>query len=379
MERRQIGVLGAGMVGAAMALDLAKDNHVISFDRDLNRLEEIAKRNKEISTRQVDLTDYDSYAAWFGELDLLVIAVPGFMGYKVLEAAIACGKPIADISFFPEDARGLDQKAREKGITVVTDMGVAPGMGNLILGREDADMEVKAFECYVGGLPKLRRKPFEYKAPFSPIDVLEEYTRPARMKENGRVVVRKALSEIELMEFDRIGTLEAFNTDGLRSLLYSMPHIPDLKEKTLRYPGHASLILSLQQAGFFSNESLAGSGLTPLQATAAILLKDWKLGEEEEEFTIMQVRVKGIRDNKEITVQYDLYDEYDHATQTSSMARTTGYTCTAAASLLIRKQLTVPGIIAPEQIGSDAACFSFIMQHLKDRAVNWRRKETDGI
>ena len=112
-------------------------------------------------------------------------AVPGFMGYKTLEAVITAGKHVVDISFFPEDALELDALAKEKGVTVITDCGVAPGMSNFILGRYNAEMNVTAFECYVGGLPKERKPPFEYKAPFSPVDVIQEYIRPGKIGREG--------------------------------------------------------------------------------------------------------------------------------------------------------------------------------------------------
>ena len=174
------------------------------------------------------------------------------MGYKTLEASINCGKNIVDISFFPEDVLQLDQLAKEKGVTVITDCGVAPGMSNFIIGRYNEEMKIDALEIYVGGLPKVRKKPFQYKAPFSPADVIEEYTRPARLMENGHIIVRPALSEVEWIHFENLGTLEAFNTDGLRSLLYTMPHIKNQKEKTMRYPGHVDIIRSLKESGFFS-------------------------------------------------------------------------------------------------------------------------------
>src|SRR5690242_14483279 len=239
-----IAILGAGMVGQAIALDLTKEHTVTSFDLNASSLEELKKRNEAIKTVPADLSLFTEYSNWLSPFDIVVTAVPGFMGYKTLEAVINAGKNVVDISFFPEDALQLDALAKEKNVTAITDCGVAPGVSNLVIGRYNEIMEIESFECYVGGLPKVRKKPFEYKAPFSPIDVIEEYTRPARLKENGQIIVKPAMSEIELMDFDEVGTLEAFNTDGLRSILFTMPHIPNLKEKTLRYPGHAKLIIA---------------------------------------------------------------------------------------------------------------------------------------
>ncbi|MEO7209455.1 MAG: saccharopine dehydrogenase C-terminal domain-containing protein [Chitinophagaceae bacterium] len=371
----KIAVLGAGMVGRAMAIDLAHDYEVTSFDRSVENLQMLQAGNTKIETQEMDLADFTKYEKTFSGFDLLITAVPGFMGYAVLKAAIEAGKNVADISFFPENALDLDALAKEKNVTVITDIGVAPGMSNLILGKYNEEMDIFEFECYVGGLPKIRKKPFEYKAPFSPVDVIEEYTRPARLKENGVIVTKPALSERELMDFNEVGTLEAFNTDGLRSLLFTMEHIPTLKEKTLRYPGHIDLIIALKQAGFFNPEKidLGGQSISPLAFSSKILFDDWKLGEEEEELTIMKVFISGNKNGQPKHALYTLLDRYDPATKTSSMARTTGYTCTGAANLILKNMFTKKGVFPPELVGSDAACFEFIFQYLKDRKVMWKK------
>ncbi|HNR16739.1 MAG TPA: saccharopine dehydrogenase C-terminal domain-containing protein [Chitinophagaceae bacterium] len=366
-----IAVLGAGMVGRAIALDLAKDYSVTSFDLNKENLLALQQRNSAVQTVIADLSRFGEYKNWLSPFDIVVTAVPGFMGYKTLEAVIQAGKNVVDISFFPEDALQLDKLAKEKGVTAITDCGVAPGMSNFIIGRYNAVMKVKAIECYVGGLPKERKPPFQYKAPFSPVDVIQEYIRPARLVEKGTIVTKPALSEREIMHFDKTGELEAFNTDGLRSLLFTMDHIPDMKEKTLRYPGHIDLIMSLQQAGFFETTPLHinDTSISPLDFTSKLLVNEWKLGEEEEEFTVMKVIVKG----EDKTVEYDLYDEYDPVTKTSSMARTTGYTCTAAVNLITKGLFTEKGVFPPELIGDRKECFDFVLAYLKERNVNWKR------
>ena len=226
-----------------------------------------------IQTVAADLSRFAEYKNLLTPFDLVVTAVPGFMGYKTLEAVIDAGKNVVDISFFPEDALQLDKLAKEKNVTAITDCGVAPGVSNFIIGRYNEEMKIKSFECYVGGLPKERKPPFQYKAPFSPVDVIQEYIRPARLVENGNIVTKPALSEREIIKFDEIGELEAFNTDGLRSLIFTMNHIPDMKEKTLRYPGHIDLIIALQQAGFFETTPLRinDADISPLEFTSKLL------------------------------------------------------------------------------------------------------------
>lgn len=367
----KIAVLGAGMVGRAIALDLVKDFSVTSFDVNVANLALLNEKNERITTINTDLTAYEHYPEWFSVFDLVVTAVPGFMGFKTLEAVINTGKNVVDISFFPEDALQLDQLAKEKGVTIITDCGVAPGMSNFIIGRYNAEMKVEAFEAYVGGLPLHPQPPFNYKAPFSPVDVIQEYIRPARLVENGKIVTKPALSDRELMDFGKAGELEAFNTDGLRSLIFTMDHIPDMKEKTLRYPGHIDLIIALQQSGFFDTTPVIvnGNNISPLDFTSKLLVSEWKLGETEEEFTVMKAIVKG--EGKTIT--YDLYDQYDPLTQTSSMARTTGYTCTAAVNLITKGMFTEKGVFPPELIGDRKECFDFVLEYLKDRGVHWAK------
>lgn len=361
------------MVGRAIALDLAEKISVTSFDMSFANLSLLKSKNALVQTVTADLSQFDKYKSWLAPFDIVVTAVPGFMGYKTLEAVINAGKNVVDISFFPEDVLQLDKLAKEKGVTVITDCGVAPGMSNFIIGRYSAIMKVDSFECYVGGLPKNPKPPFYYKAPFSPVDVIQEYIRPARLVEHGKIVTKPALSEREIMDFDKAGKLEAFNTDGLRSLIYTMGHIPDMKEKTLRYPGHIDLIIALQQAGFFDEKKLeiSNTAIAPLDFTSKLLVNEWKLGDTEEEFTVMKVIIKG--DGK--TVEYSLLDYYDTASSTSSMARTTGYTCTAAVNLIIKGMFTEKGVYPPELIGDKKDCFEFVLGYLRERGVMWESTE----
>ena len=266
---------------------------------------------------------------------------------------------------------------KKNNVTAITDCGVAPGISNFILGRYNEEMKITSFSCYVGGLPIERKPPFQYKAPFSPVDVIQEYIRPARLVENGEVVTKPALSDREILMFDEIGELEAFNTDGLRSLILTMGHIPDMKEKTLRYPGHVDVIIALQQAGFFDTAPLRIKevDISPLDFTSRLLLNQWKLEPGEEEFTVMKVIVEGEVNGKPKTVQYDLLDRYDVASQTSSMARTTGYTCAAAANLLAKGMFTEKGVYPPELIGKNKDCFDFVINYLGERNVNWKKTE----
>jgi saccharopine dehydrogenase-like NADP-dependent oxidoreductase len=249
---------------------------------------------------------------------------------------------------------------------------VAPGLSNLVVGYHAARLErLTRFVCYVGGLPEVRRWPFEYKAGFSPIDVLEEYTRPARLVERGEVVVRPALSEPELLDFPEIGTLEAFNTDGLRTVI-STVRCPEMKEKTMRYPGHIELMRVLRESGFFGKQpvEVGGQMVIPLELTAALLFPLWQLDEGEADLTVMRIEVDGVEPGgRERRFVWTLLDRYDRATRTTSMARTTGYTATAAVRLLARGAWTRPGVAPPEHLGGDDTCFRSILADLAARGV----------
>ncbi len=375
MERKSVAVLGAGLVGGAIAADLHKDFEVTAVDMSHSALAKLS-RDHGIKTVRADMNDPQSLRSAAKNADIVVGALPGAMGYKMIEVLAPEKKDIVDISFFAEDPFSLDKLAAKNEITVITDCGVAPGMGNIILGYHNRRMNVQNYECYVGGLPVVREWPWEYKAVFSPIDVIEEYTRPARYVENGHTVIREALSDPELLHFEDIGTLEAWNSDGLRTLIRTM-QIPNMIEKTLRYPGCIEYLRVLREAGFFSYDEVIVKGVTvrPIDVTASLLFPKWKLKPGEEDFTVMRIIVEGDTEaGKEGPVKYewDLFDYYDKETSTISMARTTGYTCTAAVHMVAKGMFTRKGICPPEYLGEDEENFRFILKHLADRGVEYR-------
>lgn len=367
----QIIVLGAGMVGSAIARDLCSHYHVTVADIDAARLRTL-QADHPVTTITGDLSNAAVVREVVQGHDLVIGAVPGFMGFGVLQAVIEAGKPVVDISFFDEDPFALDELARARGVTAVVDCGVAPGMGNIILGHHTTHMTVDRFECMVGGLPVKRAWPYQYKAPFSPSDVIEEYTRPARQMVHGQIVVKPALSEPEMIDFEPVGTLEAFNTDGLRTLLRTLP-VPHMTEKTLRYPGHRELMHVLRETGFFAQEALDVAGVTvrPRDLTSRLLFGLWRYEAGEPDFTVARIRVSGQENGEPRQLVYHLFDRYDETTDTSSMARVTGYTCTAVAQLLLDGRFRRPGICPPEYVGSTPGCFEHVMAYLHARGVEY--------
>lgn len=366
---KKILVLGAGLVGKTIANDLAKQFDVTSADFSDDVLQTLKQHN--IKTTKVDFTKHDELKKAIQPFDLIVGAVPGFMGFNTVKAVIEAGKNMVDISFFPEDPFLLDDLAKKNNVTIITDCGVAPGMGNVILGYHNKKMKISDYECLVGGLPVVREWPFEYKAVFSPIDVIEEYTRPARYVQNSAVVTKEALSDTELLHFDGVGTLESWNSDGLRSLIKTMPNIPNMIEKTLRYPGCVEYLKVLRDIGFFSYEEIDVKGvkIRPIDLTSKLLFPRWKLKPGEEEFTVMRIRIKGEEGGQQKTYEYNLLDKTDKSTGTLSMARTTGYTCTAAVNLFVENKFTRKGICPPEYLGEEEGNFKFMVEYLKERGV----------
>ncbi len=209
------------MVGSAIAIDMAARHNVTITDVNQPALDKVKQKCPSVNTLVLDVTDKKILQQTIKPYDLVICAVPGYLGFETVKSIIEAEMNVVDISFFAENSLELDALAKEMQVTAIVDCGVAPGMHNLILGYYNEKMKISEFECLVGGLPKYKKWPFNYKAPFSPVDVIEEYTRPARYVENGKLKTEEALTGSEYVDFDSVGTLEAFNSDGLRTLLYT--------------------------------------------------------------------------------------------------------------------------------------------------------------
>lgn len=364
--QKKVIVLGAGLIGKAIAIDLCKEYDVTCADIQLCRLEKLSPRYL-INVIPANFKDKKELALLIKPYDLVISAVPGFIGFETLQTIIEAKKNVVDISFSPENAFLLDELAKKNNVIAVVDCGVAPGLCNIIAGYHYKRMKMTGYKCFVGGLPKEHSWPFDYKAVFSPADVIEEYTRTVKFIENGKHITKEALSDIEKIFFDETGELEAFNTDGLRSLIHTMTDVPDMKEKTLRYPGHASLMKIFRETGFFSNTPIEvnKTKIAPLEITSKLLFPKWELKPGEEDFTIMQVIIE--RENEEYS--YTLFDRYNSDTATTSMARTTGYTCTAVANLVLSGEFSRKGISPPEYIGYEEKCYHSVLNYLKERNI----------
>ncbi len=367
----RIVVLGCGAVGREMAIDLSRDPgcEVISVDVNQEGLGQLASEYP-IQIRVEDLSTAEGVTRAVEDADIVIGSVPYNIGYAMLERVIRAGKNIVDISYFSEDPFGLDDLAKANGVTAVVDCGVAPGMANIILGEHSQNMKVTRYECYVGGVPKSRNAPFEYKSPFPVLEVLEEYAGSGSMVEDGNVVVRPMLSETMTIEFDQVGTLACLNSDGLRTLIHTTD-IPDMFEKTLRYPGHVTQMRIFKDAGFLNTVPIQVEGVSvrPIDVTASLISPLWKYEPGEADLTVMRLVISGIEDGKPATYTYNMVDEYDSVTGALSMARTTGYTCTAVTRLVLDGGYSQKGISPPEFVGRVDGCWESVEKYLEDRGI----------
>jgi len=367
-------ILGSGRVGSAMVMDLSTYGgfEVTAVDWHAAALSRVAERCG-ARTVEADLADPGVVAKVVADHDVVLGALPSALGMQTLRAVLEAGKPYVDISRMEEDARELTGLAEDKGVIAVVDCGVAPGVANMMAGYAATQLDpCERIIIYGGGLPVERLWPYEFKAAFTPYDIIDEYVRPARMVEYGELVVREALSEPELVDFPAVGTLEAFNTDGLRTLLTSLS-VPFMHEKTLRYPGHAQLIRALRETGMFSKAKIDVEGVevSPLDMTAALLFPKWTYEEGEPDLIVLRVVAHGQRGGKPVTLRWHLHDVYDAATDTRSMSRTAAFPAAIMARTIVEGRFPLgPGVYAPEDPAPQPGFLDEMLDELERRGVH---------
>jgi lysine 6-dehydrogenase len=373
----RVTVLGAGLVGAFVARTLAEDGFdVTAVDRSEAALGTLAGIPG-LATRRADLSSPSAIAAAVADADVVAGAVPGFLGHAMLRTVLDCGKPVSDISFAPEDPLVLDGLAKAKGVPAIVDCGVSPGLSNLACGRAAARFDtLESVVISVGGLPFERVPPWEYRAVFSPTDVIEEYTRPARLVEDGRLVTKPALSDVAPFEVPGVGTLEGFLSDGLRTVLTTVK-AKKLCERTLRWPGHAAKARFLREAGFFSETPVEAGGVrvAPRAVAEALIFPQWKRGADEEEFTVLRIESHGTRAGAALRLVHGLFDRTDPRTGATSMARTTGFPCVIGVHLLAEGTFRSPGVHPPESLGRDAKLWDAFVSGLAARGIAFTEEE----
>jgi saccharopine dehydrogenase-like NADP-dependent oxidoreductase len=371
-------VVGCGKVGSEIARDLAASNEVdsvIAMDASFQNLKLLRKRvPRKLRTVRLSILQKTHLHSLLGEVDLVCGALPGRLGFDLMTETVKAGIDTVDISYTPKDPFQLQGKAKEAGCRVVPQCGVAPGFTNMCVGDASRKLDkMSSVEVFVGGLPEKPEPPLNYRIVFSLEDVVNEYSRPVQVIEEGRRKKVEALSGRGHISFPGVGRLEYFLTDGLGSLPRSYPKTRKMHEFTLRYPGHADMMETLRVLGFFDRKPVrvGGVAVEPRQLTIELLRGAMSKGSPED-FLALRVDVEGVSHRKKTRLRYQLLDHYDRKTGMSAMARTTAYPCTSVALLMGGGEIRETGVVTPERIAQDERLFRFVLDRLDERGVKMK-------
>jgi len=374
----KILVVGCGKVGSEIARDLAASNEVdsvVAMDASPQNLKLLRKRvPRKMQTIRLSISQKNRLHGLLRKVDLVCGALPGRLGFELISETVKAGRDIVDISYTPRDPFLLEPRAKEVGCRVVPQCGVAPGFTNMCVGDASRRMDqMKSVEIFVGGLPEKPEPPLNYRIVFSLEDVVNEYSRPAQVIEEGKRKKVDALSGRGLTSFPGVGRLEYFLTDGLGSLPRSYPKTREMHEFTLRYPGHAEMMSTLRVLGFFERNlvKIGGVEVEPRQLSIELLRGAMSRGSLED-FLALRVDVKGSSRGKKIHLRYQLLDRYNRSSGVSAMARTTAYPCTSVALLMGGGEIKETGIVTPERIAQDPRLFQFVLDRLAKHGVKMK-------
>ncbi len=371
---KKVLVLGCGLIGKTVALDLAGEFVVTVMDpvqEALDSIDDTSGIQKILGSAQ----DKEALEKAVSDADIICGLLPSSIEGEAQENAIKRGKAYVSPSGYLH-SKGMDELAKESGSVAVYDMGIAPGMSNYLVARGEALLDELDFGCiYVGGIPKELDPPFNYRTVFCLEDTLNEYLWPARYVKDNKITQAPALSGLEEIEIPGVGKLEAFFTDGLRSAAENVKG-KFVAEKTMRWPGYVDTINILKAAGYFSKEPIVVNGheVIPFEVTAALMKPLWKLRPEngDRDLTVMRVVAKGPKDGKYVTYTWDMVDEFDEKTMLHSMARTTGYTTSVTVRAVALGIINKPGFHAPEMLADNEEFYNFIMPELAKRGIKFR-------
>src|SRR5256712_2026761 len=371
----RILVVGCGKVGSEIARDLAGSDEVdsvVAMDASSQNLKLLRKRvPKKLQTVKLSMSQLPRFHTLLGKVDLVCGALPGRLGLDLMSETVKASRDIVDISYTPRDAFPLQRKAKEAGCRVVPQCGVAPGFTNMCVGDASRRLDqMKSVEIFVGGLPEKPEPPLNYRIVFSLEDVVNEYSRPVQVIEEGKRKKVDALSGRGHLSFPGVGKLEYFLTDGLGSLPRSYPRTREMHEFTLRYPGHADMMQTLRVLGFFEHKPVRVGGVRvePRQLSIELLRGAMSKGSPED-FLAMRVDVKGLSRGKKVHLRYQLLDHYNRRSGVSAMARTTAYPCTSVALLMGHGEIKETGIVTPERIAQDERLFQFVLDRLAQHSL----------
>jgi lysine 6-dehydrogenase len=367
-------VLGSGMMGAAIALDMTKSDEVsevVVADCDDKKSRRIAAQLKsdKVSSHRVDVRDIHATKTLMKGFDAAVCALPEGLNVFASRAAIDAGVHLVDLTYGQELAK-LDGAARRAGVTILVDCGVAPGITNILAAYGASLMDdVDDIRIVCGGLPQKPVPPLGYRIVWSTWGLVNMYCGKAKIVRDGKVVEVDAMADLETIKFPGFGKLEAFTTDGLSTLLVTMKgKVKNMVEKTARYPGHAEKILAMRDSGLFSTEpvEVGGMRVVPRKVAVAVLDKALRIGDEKD-VTVLRVDIVGKKDAKCVRRSFVMVDRFDEEQGVTSMARTTGYTAAIVARMVARGEIDERGVVPPEI--AVVKVFERFRSELEDRGI----------
>lgn len=386
---KKVIILGAGMMGEVMASELSKEKDYDLTIADLNQenLDRISK-NCGVKTLTVDFSKAGATGKTVADFDLIVGALPKFLAAQTAMEVLSTGVDMVEVSGLDyanktqEEREAMENAAAKTGATIALGIGLAPGMINVLTGYAASKLDkAENATLLVGGLPVIRQQPYEYKLVFSLIGTLGQFVFPVKVVKNHKIEIQEACSEVNLIDFPNLGTLEAFTTNGLTSLMHTHKDlIPNMKEMTLRYPGHTEKIKFLRDSGLLSYDyvDFQGMKVRPVDFTSQTLLPLWKLKPGERELTVVNCDISGMQDGKHVNYHWECLDYFDDSTGYTSMARTTCFPALIMAKLITDGKFSYSGgLCHPEYIGQKHDIFDMLMEGHKKYGIDYKFQITD--
>ena len=353
-------VLGSGLMGRGAAFDLARNDavkEVIVADRDLKSAEALASEmGSKVVAEIVDAADRKQLKALFAKVDTVASEVSYKLNLLHTEVAIATGTHLCDLGGnlkVVEKQLKLHDKAKDAGVTVIPDCGLAPGLAN-VLARAGIDYLTRtdSVKIRVGGLQQEPRPPLNYSLIFAVEGLINEYIEPCMVLRDGKIAFEDPLIGFEQVEFpEPYGKLEAFNTSGGSS---TMPltyegKVANLDYKTLRYPGHGHKMWCLMKLGFMDSKEQDFGGVKVAPRTVLEKLLEQNLPPTGKDVTLLRVTVEGWKGTESRKIEYELVDLFDDKAGLTSMMRTTSFTASTAATMMADGTISGRGVLPPEK------------------------------
>ncbi|WP_085524751.1 saccharopine dehydrogenase family protein [Tuberibacillus sp. Marseille-P3662] len=359
----KVAVLGSGLMGKEAARDLIDSDGVESVvlaDIDLDKTKEVCRSlsSSKLSAAKINAKDDVALADFMKDFDVVINALFYTFNETVAKTAIKVGVNACDlgghIGHATDHVLAMHDEAQAAGVTLIPDLGVAPGMINILSGYGYQQLDTtETIKLMVGGIPVQPEPPFEYNHVFSMEGVFDHYTDPALIIRDGKKSEVPSLTEIETVHFARFGPLEAFHTSGGTSTLStSYPDVKNLEYKTIRYPGHAEKFRLLVDLGLTRRDHMVDVGDQQVN-TRDVLLEVLdpivELGDKDD-VVLLRILVSGYKNGKPQTYQYEMTTFNDPTNHVTAMARSTAYTISAVAQMLGNETIDKKGVYPPEQI-----------------------------